>query len=90
MRSRSVPLFAFALAILALAMLIPALGALTAADWKSARSFLYAAIASGFAAAILGVALSGRKLLPESQGEIATLLACWLFYTLMTRSEAEA
>ena len=79
MGSRSLPLFAFALAVLAAAMLMPAGLSAVAADWRSARSFLYAAIASGFAAAILGVALSGRKLLPESQGEIATLLACWVF-----------
>ncbi|MCL5778741.1 TrkH family potassium uptake protein [Limibaculum sp. FT325] len=77
MRKALPPLFALALGVLAAAMLLPAAAAVIEGEWRAGRSFLYAAIATGFAAAILGVALSGPRRLPPGFGEIVFLVACW-------------
>ncbi|MDT8343266.1 MAG: potassium transporter TrkG [Thermohalobaculum sp.] len=72
------PLFALALGILALAMLMPASAAAILGEWRAGRSFLYAGIATGFAAAIVGVALSGARRFPGGQGELVALVGCWV------------
>lgn len=79
MAGRLPPLFALALAGLAAAMLVPSGYAALVEDWRAGRAFLFSGIATGFAAAIMGVALAGPKRLPEGQGELATLLAVWMF-----------
>lgn len=77
-RRGAIPLFAPALGVLAATMLVPAAHALALGDERVARAFLYAGIATGFASAILWVALSGRRLDESAQGELATLLAAWV------------
>jgi len=78
MRRSLPPLFALALSVLAVAMLLPAGAAVILGEWRPARSFLYSAVATGFVAAILGVALSGPRRLPPALGELAVLVSCWL------------
>ncbi len=56
MRLRGYPVIVLALALLAAAMLLPALVAAVDRDWRSARLFLYAGVFCGFVAAIVGAA----------------------------------
>ena len=72
------PAFALFLVILGLAMLGPALFAALTADWKSGRSFLYAAIFTLFAAAVIGTLFSGAHKRPSIQVELTVLVASWL------------
>ncbi|MEM8595607.1 MAG: potassium transporter TrkG [Pseudomonadota bacterium] len=71
-------LFAPALGVLAVAMLVPLVLAMVQGDERSARAFLYAGLFTAFAAGILGVALQGRAASVGPQMELATLLAGWL------------
>ncbi|MEO1467638.1 MAG: potassium transporter TrkG [Pseudomonadota bacterium] len=70
-------LFAPALGVMALAMMVPMLHALSLGEERVARAFLYASIFSGFSAAILGIALASRTPGPKSQSELITLIAAW-------------
>ncbi|MEO1315935.1 MAG: potassium transporter TrkG [Pseudomonadota bacterium] len=71
------PLFAPALGILAIAMVVPMLFALVIGDERSSRAFLYGGAFSGFAAAIARVALASRARQSSAQTELASLLAGW-------------
>lgn len=75
--ARTTPLFAPCLGILAAAMAVPMLHALAHGDERTARAFLYGAVFSAFAAAILGIALASRRLPESPQVELVTLLAGW-------------
>lgn len=76
MLARASP-FALLLGLIAIAMLLPTAVALSERDWLSARSFLYAGIFTGFAAAILGVALSGPLRAVSARAELIQLLLAW-------------
>ena len=71
------PVFPLCLGFLALGMLVPAAYGLIAGDWQSMRSFLYSAIFTGFAAATLAVALSGRTRESVARTELVMLIAVW-------------
>ncbi|MEM6487690.1 MAG: potassium transporter TrkG [Pseudomonadota bacterium] len=75
---RATPLFAPALGVVAVAMAVPMLHALSLGDERTARAFLYGGLFSGFSAVIMGVALSGRRTAAATQSELITLLASWL------------
>ncbi len=69
--------FPLCLAMMAAGMLVPAAYGASVADWGSAQAFLYVAILTGFAAATLGVALSGRRRRGAARGELFQLIMCW-------------
>lgn len=72
------PLFAPCLGITALAMAVPMLHALSEGDERTARAFLHGALFTGFAAAIMAVALSGRGRAHATQTELTTLILSWI------------
>lgn len=71
------PVFPLCLGVIAVGMLAPAAYGLLEQDWLAMRSFLYAAIFTGFAAATLGVALSGRRGRGAARGELVQLVCVW-------------
>lgn len=71
------PPFTLFLALLALLMLAPAGFAVLERDWLSMRSFLYAAIFTGFCAAILGFALAGAMRGAPARTELVLLILTW-------------
>lgn len=72
------PVFALLLALLALGMLVVALQAATAGDWRTGRGFLYPAIFCGFSA--LGTAILFRRQGEgtSAQSELLSLLMVWV------------
>jgi len=82
MRPLRLPVFPLCLGILALAMLGPALFGLIQRDWESARNFLYTAIFTGFASAILTVALGSHRRDRAARGELRDLVTCWVLVPL--------
>lgn len=71
------PVFPLCLAMIAAGMLLPAAYGATVDDWGAAQAFLYVAIFTGFAAATLGVALSGRRPRAAARGELIQLVTSW-------------
>ncbi|MEM8623840.1 MAG: potassium transporter TrkG [Pseudomonadota bacterium] len=71
-------LFALAAGVLAVSMLVPLIFAMIEGDERIARAFLYAALFTGFSAAIMGVALASGRARRGPESEIVTLLALWL------------
>ena len=82
MKLLRLPIFPLSLGVLALAMLGPALFGLVQRDWFSARSFLYCAIFTGFASAILAVALGWRRREGVGRNELRDLVICWVLVPL--------
>lgn len=66
------------LAILGVAMLVPCLHAVTEAEWRIARGFLYPAVATLFAAGGLAILLRPMTDRETAQHELLTLLLAWL------------
>ncbi|MEO1276125.1 MAG: potassium transporter TrkG [Pseudomonadota bacterium] len=78
--SEAAPLFAPCLGLVAAAFAVPMFHALLEGDERVARAFLYAGLFTGFAAAIIGVALAGRARTATTQTELITLLAAWILF----------
>ncbi len=76
------PVFPLCLGVLAAGMLAPSAYGLLEAEWLAMRSFLYVAVFTGFAAATLGVALSGRQGRGAARGELMQLVALWVLVPL--------
>ncbi len=76
------PPFALILGLVAALMLVPGLLGFLQRDWLAARSFFYAAIFTGFSAAVLGAALAGRTKDPSSRDELVVLLLSWTLIPL--------
>lgn len=76
------PLLALCLVPLGLAMLVPSLFGLVERDWHSMRSFLYGAIFTLFAAAVLALALSSGRKGNEPRAELRDLVVCWFLVPL--------
>ena len=72
-----IPIISFLVGLLAVLMLVPAIQAAGASDWKSARSFLYAAIFSGFVAGVFGQLLNPMGANLPARREIFRLLLMW-------------
>ena len=71
------PVFPLCLAMIAAGMLVPAAYGAVVDDWGATQAFLYVAIFTGFAAATLGVALSGRRPRGAARGELFQLVMSW-------------
>lgn len=82
MRLFRLPVFPLCLGLVALAMLAPAAYGLVVGDGMSAQHFLYAALFTGFVAAMLGVALSGRRWSGAARVELMQLVTLWLLVPL--------
>jgi trk system potassium uptake protein TrkH len=82
MKFLRLPVFPLCLGVLALAMLGPALFGLIQRDWFSARSFLYSATFTGFACAVLTVALGWRRHAGVGRNELRDLVICWVLVPL--------
>jgi len=78
MRLLRVPVLPLCVAVVAIGMVAPAAHAAIEHDWRSARAFFYCSIAVGFAAAVLGVALSSGDRRVNARAELRDLIACWL------------
>ena len=71
------PPFALMLALLSALMLGPAVLGFLERDWSAARSFVYAAVFTGFSAAALATALAGHARNGSPRSELVMLLLSW-------------
>jgi trk system potassium uptake protein TrkH len=73
-----IPILGLGTGLVAFAMLLPALYAAAERDWATGRAFLYAALFSGVAAAILALALPAGSDRGTARREITALVALWV------------
>lgn len=76
------PPFSLMLGLLAAMMLGPAVLSLLEREWFAARSFLYAALFTGFAAAALATVLAGHAREASARSELVMLIVTWLLAPL--------
>ena len=72
-----IPVMARLFAILAIAMMVPCIHAISAGEWRSARGFMYPAIGTLFAAVGLAVLLRPMNARETARHELFTLLLAW-------------
>lgn len=73
-----VPIIAVLLGLMALMMLVPVLFAVSEADWRSARGFLYPALFGLFVAAAIATLLRPMSARDSASREILTLVIVWI------------
>lgn len=73
-----ISVIALLLGVMTLVMLVPALHAASAGEWKSARGFFYPAVVGGFLAAALAMILPPLRERDTPQHELTLLLLVWL------------
>ncbi|GMG83555.1 potassium transporter TrkG [Paralimibaculum aggregatum] len=78
MRLSQIPVFSLLLALVAAAMLAPALMGAADGDWEVARVFLYSGIGTAVFAAVMGLALAGPQYGGTARREISILCLGWL------------
>lgn len=74
-----VPIVALMIAILALAMMVPCIQAVSDKAWPSARAFFYSSVFCLLVSASIGVLLRPMSRSETAQHELLTLVLIWLF-----------